>query len=228
MTRSLSEDLENPYLFTENDEGAYTYATNEVGGRTAYGSLYLPDEVQRDAKAQQEAGGDLRRGSDNPLGHDDGGHLIGARFGGSTGLENLTAQDSNLNRGSYKRMENEWASHLQAKDKVFVNVETAASDRPYAYMGYAIYESPDGKREYETFMYPNENREQQDTWQQELDAAEASNYWADEEAPLLEGEATGGGALSGMDADEVASFNAAWDEQLVTPVVGMDDGMGME
>lgn len=125
-------------------------------------------------------------------------------------------------------MENEWASHLQAKDKVFVNVETAASDRPYAYMGYAIYESPDGKREYETFMYPNENREQQETWQQELGAAEASNYWADEEAPLLEGEATGGGALSGMDADEVASFNAAWDEQLVTPVVGMDDGMGME
>jgi len=44
---------------------------------------------------------------------DDAGHLIGDRFGGSSELDNLVSQDSHINRGEYKAMENEWATALQ-------------------------------------------------------------------------------------------------------------------
>ena len=83
-------------------------------------------------------------------------------------MENMDAQNSNLNRGGYKAMENSWADHLRAGDKVFVNVDTFKpdnSDRPSAYMGYSIIEHPDGSREADAFSYANESREEQTDWE---------------------------------------------------------------
>lgn len=40
---------------------------------------------------------------------DDGGHLGGHRFYGDTPDEGIVPQASNLNRGAWKKMENEWA-----------------------------------------------------------------------------------------------------------------------
>lgn len=158
MSRSLSEDYNNPNLFEENKAGEYTYTTNTTGGKTASGSLALDSDMARDAKAQTLAGGDSRREGGHEWGADDGGHLIGARFGGATGEENLTAQNRNLNRSGYKQMENRWAEHLDNGDKVYVNVETDSADRPNAYMGYAIYEDKFGRRTCETFHYVNESK----------------------------------------------------------------------
>ena len=58
-------------------------------------------------------------------------------------------------------MENEWAAHLEAGDKVFVHIETDGAQRPNAYMGYVIYESPDGTRDYDTFHMVNAEIENQ-------------------------------------------------------------------
>lgn len=177
MSRSLSDDLRNPNLFSEYKAGEYEYETNAAGCKSATGSLKIAEAPERDNKAQAAAGGESRRGKDHEWGADDGGHLIGARFGGGTGEENLTAQSRNLNRSDYKQMENEWASHLEAGDKVFVHIETDDPQRPNAYMGYVIYESPDGKRDWDAFHMVNESRSEVARWDEE--AAEWED-WDDE------------------------------------------------
>lgn len=53
---------------------------------------------------------------------DDGGHLIAKRFGGSGDIDNLVAMDRNINRGSYKKIENEMAKALEEGKKVSYNV----------------------------------------------------------------------------------------------------------
>ena len=126
MSRKLSEDLHNPYLFSEYKAGEYEYEVS-ADGKSATGSLKIAEDPERDSKAQASAGGEFRRGKDHEWGADDGGHLIGARFGGETGEENLTAQNRNLNRSDYKQMENDWAARLEDGEKVFVHIE--AEDR---------------------------------------------------------------------------------------------------
>lgn len=179
MSRKLSDDLYNPYLFSEHQEGVYKYGENGVGGKTATGSLRIAEDPSRDGKAQSAAGGENRRGNDHEWGTDDGGHLIGARFGGETGEVNLTAQNRNLNRSDYKHMENEWAAHLEAGDKVFVHIETDDAQRPNAYMGYVIYESPDGTRDYDTFHMVNESRSEIAQWEADAEAFETSQSYSD-------------------------------------------------
>ena len=178
MARKLSEDLNNPYLFSEHKAGEYEYGENSVGGKTATGSLQIAKEPVRDSKSQTSAGGDSRRSNGHEWGADDGGHMIGARFGGETGEENLTAQNRNLNRSDYKQMENEWAAHLEAGDKVFVHIETDDQQRPNAYMGYAIYESPDGSRDYDTFHMVNESRSEIAHWEEDAAEFETSEEYA--------------------------------------------------
>lgn len=164
------EDLNNPDLFEENAPGDYTYSESAYG-KTASGQLTLDAEVQRDPVAQRTAGGEARRTAGNEYGVDDGGHLIGARFGGAAGEENLTPQDRNLNRSGYKDIENGWADHLKDGDKVYVNVESYDSDgagRPTNYMGYAIIEHTDEmgntSREVEYISLNNESRAEQESW----------------------------------------------------------------
>ena len=164
------EDLNNPDLFEENGAGEYTYADTPYG-RMASGQLTLATEVERDAAAQRSAGGEDRRTAGNEYGVDDGGHLIGARFGGAPGEEKLTPQDRNLNRSQYNRMESGWADHLKAGDKVYVNIESYdghGSERPTSYMGYAIIEHTDEygntTRDVEYISINNESRMEQERW----------------------------------------------------------------
>lgn len=162
--RSLGSDLADPTLFTAHEAGDYTYVESGLG-KSASGVLEICDNPVRDASAQRSAGGVDRRPDD------DGGHLIGARYGGSSGAENLDAQNRQLNRGQFKALENGWADQIADGDKVFVDVETFKgdeSDRPSAFMGYAITEHPDGSREWDSFSFPNESAEQQENWGKEI------------------------------------------------------------
>ena len=193
MPSSLSERLNDPYLFEENQAGNYRYESNSVGGVTAYGSLKLSDSPTRNAAAQSAAGGDMRRGHGHAWGDDDGGHLIGARFGGDSGGINLSAQNRNLNRSGYKHLENEWAQHLENGDKVFVHIETDSMERPSAYTGYCIYESEGEVRHYDTFHLVNESSDEIARW--EADAA--SEYLPDEDFS----------SSPSLNADEYASFD---------------------
>lgn len=181
------EDLNNPNLFEENGPGDYTYIETPYG-KMAYGQLTLGADIERDEVAQRTAGGEDRRTSGNEYGVDDGGHLIGARFGGAPGAENLTPQDRNLNRSQYNRMESGWAEHLKSEDKVYVNIESYdgnGSERPTSYMGYAIIEHTDEygntTRDVEYISINNESRMEQESWE----AAEES-YYAEQAEVLTE------------------------------------------
>ena len=181
--RSFIDDWNNPYLFLENKPGEYMYEKSSLG-KSATGFLKIAEDPQRDGKAQSRAGHEYRRRRDNSYGVDDGGHLIGARFGGSPGDENLTAQDRNVNRSQYKQIEDEWATwakHVEDGYKVFVHIETDHPERPNDYMGYVIGENPNGKRFYETFSLLNENKEWQSQWEKEVAALEDHSYAFDSE-----------------------------------------------
>ncbi|AFS78664.1 hypothetical protein Curi_c16570 [Gottschalkia acidurici 9a] len=54
-------------------------------------------------------------GRENILPNDDGGHLIGRQFHGSGDIDNLFAQNSQINRagGEWYTMEKEWANALK-------------------------------------------------------------------------------------------------------------------
>lgn len=166
--RSFEQDWNNNDLFTENASGVYEYFESDLG-KNASGVLGLSDNPTRNAYAQRIAGGEFRRDDD------DGGHLIGARFNGSNGLENIDAQNSNLNRGAYKSLENEWADALNEGTDVFVNIDTYKqenSDRPDAFMGYAISELDDGERSFDVFSFQNESQETQEEWEKEIEDLE--------------------------------------------------------
>lgn len=155
-SRSLSQDLHNENLFHENQPGNYTYQQSEYG-KSASGSLEL-QKGERNAYAQRTVGGEDR------LARDDGGHLIGNRFHGDGGYQNLEAQDRSLNRGAYKQKENEWADSLEQGDKAFVNTQSYrsnGSERPDAFMGYQVTEHADGSREWDAFSYQNQSPEEQ-------------------------------------------------------------------
>ena len=160
----LHQRLHDPALFQSNTPGDYQYVQT-VHGKFAEGVLGN-EPGKRNLSDQRTVGGEDRRPTD------DGGHLIGSRFHGSGNLENLEAQDRNLNRGSYKQMENRWAAAQDAGDQVFVHSESFRSNgsqRPDAFMGYAIYEHPDGTREWEAFSYQNESSATQQEWNDALD-----------------------------------------------------------
>lgn len=78
------------------------YETDENGRIISWDGEpeYAPDN-ERDLMAQTEAGGNDRKEGD------DGGHLVARILGGSSGLENIVPMRDTVNRGDYKRSENE-------------------------------------------------------------------------------------------------------------------------
>jgi len=89
-------------------------------------TTYHEARSSAEKKLQGEVGGATR------LADDDGGHLIGHRFMSDQGGKNLFPQNANFNRGSYKKMENEWADWTSEgfEVKLKVALEPPGSSRP--------------------------------------------------------------------------------------------------
>ena len=79
-------------------------------------------EGSRDLKEQREAGGEDRQEDD------DGGHILARVLGGSEGIENLIPMRRTLNRGDYKKMENEINKALGEGKEVTMHVEVEYDD----------------------------------------------------------------------------------------------------
>ncbi|MBR6825709.1 MAG: DNA/RNA non-specific endonuclease, partial [Oscillospiraceae bacterium] len=178
---SVYDDYNNPDLFKDNPPGEYTYVDTPYG-KMAYGQLTLSEDPQRDAKAQREAGGEDRRSGNDSWGKDDGGHLIGARFGGAPDAKNLVPQNSNFNRSTYKSLENSWAEHLEAGDKVYVVVDCYTgtdSQRPSAYTVTTIVEHTDEQgrttRDIDVFSTINESDKTKEAIDEEQRAFEEAH-----------------------------------------------------
>lgn len=134
---------------------------------SAYGQLGLcpSEERQRNPVAQLAAGGDLRRADD------DGGHLIGAMFGGSPTL-NLIPQNAQLNRHEgYRKLELQWQRLLEEGYQVYVCVyasSAAEHNRTDAVYGSFTVVTPSGNHITEGFSFSNESSATQDGWDQAL------------------------------------------------------------
>ena len=76
---------------------------------------------------------------------DQRGHLIGDRFGGSNGLENIVPQSRKLNQGKYKILENQWASALKRGKKVSVDMNLIYKENSFRPNLFVIYYSINGK-----------------------------------------------------------------------------------
>jgi len=102
----------NPVVWTLAEDG--TPISAEAILRKNFGSS---KRSHTEARAQSQAGGDAR------LSTDDGGHIIGHRFIGNQGAQNLFPQNANLNRSAYKKMENEWADWIDEGFEIRLKVE---------------------------------------------------------------------------------------------------------
>jgi hypothetical protein len=76
----------------------------------------MAEKPVRSRISQSRAGGLERRTTD------DGGHFIAARFNGPTAAFNHFAQDSNINRGKYRLLEDEWAREKRAGKRITVQI----------------------------------------------------------------------------------------------------------
>lgn len=99
-------------------ENGYTYLTDSEGRiKSAEGQLQLSKEPRKQISDSMETigKGDQKEG-------DQKGHLIGDRFGGGNGLENIVAMDGRVNQSDYKRIENTCARALESGHEVYLKV----------------------------------------------------------------------------------------------------------
>lgn len=98
------------------DANGYSYETDKLGRIIrCEGSLSLEDG-KRNTAHQVRAGGEYR------LENDEGGHLIGRRFGGSEKVDNIVPMDSHVNGVEYKKLEDDWAAALDKGSTVHVKI----------------------------------------------------------------------------------------------------------
>ncbi len=105
---------------TEYTVNGNKYKTDERGNKVSCDSQpEYTEEGSRNMKEQKESGGDERQEDD------DGGHIIARILGGAEGEENLVPMRRTINRGDYKRMENEIAKALQEGKKATIHIDIA-------------------------------------------------------------------------------------------------------
>lgn len=73
------------------------------------------------------------------------GHLAGDRFGGSSELDNLVSQSSNVNLSQYKKLENQWANALKDGKQVKTKVDVEYAGDNLRPSGFNIQYEIDGK-----------------------------------------------------------------------------------
>ena len=97
---------------TTYEKNGVTYTTDDKGRISTWeGEPKYDPENERDEGAQTESGGEDRQEGD------DGGHLMARILGGSSGNENIVPMRDTVNRGDYKKSENEIAeAKKQGKD----------------------------------------------------------------------------------------------------------------
>lgn len=128
----------------------YTYTTDSKGRISSAGGKLKLKKGKRNALNAKNVGGE------DKLPTDDRGHLIADRFDGSNQFGNLVAMDSNLNRGSYKKLEDDLAKAVEADNEVYMKVKAVYrknSERPSLFV---VEYSINGKNEKQKFKNEGE------------------------------------------------------------------------
>ena len=117
----------------------------------------------RDLKEQREAGGEDRQEDD------DGGHILARVLGGSEGIENLIPMRRTLNRGDYKKMENEINKALGEGKEVTMHVEVEYDDDSGRPSRIRVEYTIDGKKTEVVFDNKENSTKLMDSLDQKLD-----------------------------------------------------------
>lgn len=110
----------------------YTYQTDSHGRvKSAEGQLHIDETPRKYISSSMESigKGDQQEG-------DQRGHLIGDKFGGGNGLENIVAMNGKVNQGDYKAIENKCAKALGNDREVHMKIVPkyeGVSHRPTAF-----------------------------------------------------------------------------------------------
>ncbi len=120
-------------------------------------------EGSRDLKEQREAGGEDRQEDD------DGGHILARVLGGSEGIENLIPMRRTLNRGDYKKMENEINKALGEGKEVTMHVEVEYDDDSGRPSRIRVEYTIDGKKTEVVFDNKENSTKLMDSLDQKLD-----------------------------------------------------------
>lgn len=126
--------FESTYILKPNEQyevNNYSYETDCYRRiKRCEGALRL-EEGKRNTAHQIRVGGAYR------LETDEGGHLIGKRFGGSEKVDNIVPMDYDVNHHKYKELENDWTEELKKGNKVDVKIRCKyeeESTRPTAFI----------------------------------------------------------------------------------------------
>lgn len=133
--KNISKHLEkehfaSTYILKPNenyDANGYSYETDKLGRIIRSEGMLRLEDGKRNTAHQVRAGGEYR------LENDEGGHLIGRRFGGSERVDNLVPMDSHVNGVEYKELEDDWAAELDKGSTVDVKIQcrySGDSSRP--------------------------------------------------------------------------------------------------
>ena len=149
------DDNGNPYKVNnelvpsnEYEINGYKYSTDEFGRiENVSGELRLTERPGR--MTINESMDDIGKGDAKDT--DDKGHLIGDRFDGSNKLENLVPMDSNLNRGEFKAMENQWAKALEDGKEVNVSITPEYSGDSFRPDSFIVKYTIDGETSVKVF-----------------------------------------------------------------------------
>ena len=147
---NMDNKLESNTTFT--DEKGYTYTTDSQSRVVKVeGQLVLKKEHGRESMPSKHLP------DQKPT--DDKGHIIGDRFDGSNELYNLLPQDANVNRGEYKRLENDWHKALTEGKEVKVKIEPRFENDSKRPTEYRISYSIDGEK-YRTTIKNESNKKE--------------------------------------------------------------------
>lgn len=134
LDKSSKAHFESTYSLKPNEQyevNCYSYETDRYGRiKRCEGTLRL-GEGKRNTAHQTKAGGEYR------LENDEGGHLIGRRFGGSEKVDNIVPMDYDVNHNEYKALEDDWAEELEKDSIVDVKIRCKyeeESTRPTAFI----------------------------------------------------------------------------------------------
>lgn len=126
----------------------YIYKTDEKGRIiSAEGKLQQKDHEDRNVITEKMS--DIGKGDERDS--DDRGHLIGDRFNGSGGLENLVPQDASLNRVEINALENALAKAVTDVKDVYLKVEPTYSENSHRPDSFTYTYTVDGEKSVKIF-----------------------------------------------------------------------------
>jgi predicted RNA-binding protein YlqC (UPF0109 family) len=129
-------------------DGRHRYTTDEHGRTTSVKSTIREDDLDTGIRNCYQQGKAGSCGLDD----DEGGHLIATKVGGPGEKINLVPQNMNLNRGKWKKMENEWAKRAANGENIEVEIEIiydGDNPRPEKFIVKEVYDGvPQTPREF--------------------------------------------------------------------------------